>query len=256
MSNINNAIALMPENASPFVKAKYQGETVKYESITDIIKIMQLGMNLLGHYDQAGNSSVLKIVAENTIKMILSNYKPLTVQELQLAIEKGCRGEYELKKGSLRVLNVENINFWIKSLYADETRKIAINYYHALLNAPKAVPTLEQQEQTIKNACISAYEDFKKDNTLPLTYRVIYDYLWKYFKIKWSAEEINEIVKVATENYERELKIKKLGRELTKNQFEAALENKQSLDNEMKKVALLYYFKKLKNNNEEITFNK
>jgi|ERR1700751_476496 len=254
MSNINNAIALLPESASPFVKAKYQGETVKYESITDIIKIMQLGMNLLGHYDQAGNSSVLKIVAENTIKMILSNYKPLTIQELQLAIEKGCRGEYELKKGSLRVLNVENINFWIKSLYADETRKIAINYYHTLLNAPKAVPTPEEKDLIFKNACLAAYEDFKKDGTMPLTYRVIYDYLKTALKIEWTETERAEIKKVAKENYERELKIKKIGGELTKIQFESALENKKSLDNEMKKVALLYYFRKVKNSKQEIKF--
>jgi hypothetical protein len=252
---MSQEIALMPPNASPFVRAKYQSENLHSNTIDVVVGIMQDSMNILGHHEKATDNDVLTIIAENTIKLVLSNFKTLTIDELRLALEKGCNGTYKLpRKEGLRTLNIENIHFWIKSYYADDTRRIALNYYQHLLSMPKSVPTPEQQEETIKNACLAAYEDFKQGGKVPFTYRVIYDYLKKALNIKWAPDEVIEIKKVANENYERDLKVKKLGREITKNQFDAAIENKKSLELEMKKVALLYYFRKIKNNKQEIDF--
>lgn len=260
MSNlpvVKSPIDLLPIQALPYVKAKIEGEPFVFpQSIEKVKEIILKGINFYGHYEQGAKADVIQFLAESTITLVLKDFKHLTVQELGLAVENGTKGNYEIKKNGLRTVNIENINLWIKSYIADESRKAAMGYYNLLLNQStlKTEPTPEEKEKQLKKACIDAYVEFKHDGTITLISRIVYDYLKDKLKIEWSPEERIKIRAEATENYERELKLKKLGREITKNQFEAALENKKSLDNEMKKVALLYYFKKIKNNKQEIEF--
>jgi len=249
------AIELLPKECVLYVSARFETEVISKLPVNKanevVLSLITLCLQEAGVKD-ATDANVKVFLTQRTLEDCQKKFKQITVGELQIALNEGVRGAY----GKYMGINVATINGWIKSFYDCETRKISLNYFNALLDTQKEKPepTPEEKEKIFQRACIEAYDDFKNKGVMPFTFRVIYKYLKEKLKIEWTNEERQQIKDEATKNFEYELKAKKASREISKNQFEAALGEKKNLELEMVRVALLHYFRKLKNSNKEIIF--
>jgi hypothetical protein len=249
-------IDLLPENAQPFLRAMYQTEIISKLSQSQanevVLSLITICLQEAGLKD-AQDAKVKVFLTERLLQDLRGiKFKHLTVGELKIVLSEGVRGTY----GQFMGINITTIHNWIKSFYEDERRKKSLIYYNKLLSMQigKPQPTPEEMEKTLQAGCISAYEDFKKGEETKIP-KVIYDYLWKYFNIEWSREERLQIKEQAKMNFKSELTRKKFNREITTAQYVNILNSGNSLDIEMKKVALKKYFEKLQSENKQLIFN-
>lgn len=248
------AIDLLPDNSRLYVSAKHESEVISKLEVGKanevILSLITICLQDAGAKD-AADTKVKVFLTERLLSECKSKFATLTTGELQIALNEGVRGNY----GQFMGINVATIHNWIKSYYADEARKISLNYFNHLLTMQndKPEPSPEEKKLIIQRGCIQAYEDFKRGEQT-LIPKIIYDYLKEYFKIDWTREERFKIKEDATNRFESELKLKKVSREITKTQYENILKSGNTLDIEMKRTALKYYFRKLKESGKEIIF--
>lgn len=230
-----SAIEAMPEQAKRFIVAKFSEVKASELPINQMeAEIAKLITNILADagFKSSTDDSVIIHLSTRLSEDARSRYKHLTLSEIKMALNSGVRGDY----GQFMGINVTTINNWIKAFETCELRKMAMIDYNTRLSAPtqKPEPTPEEIENILKTACNKAYEDFKKDGSLPYSCGAIYDYFKKNKGIVWTKEERAQIEKEAEVAYKGKLK------EKGKAEF-----SENGLKAEKKRVALKFYFNKL-----------
>jgi hypothetical protein len=248
-------ISLLPDAEQVIVKAKFaEPKAVDLKPNDAQNKIATLITNLLADagYNDSKDEHVIIHLTTRVYEDMLTRYKHLTLGELKIALNEGVRGNYSEFKG----INITTISFWIKSFEASEYRKNSLLHFNKLLGlqTPRPQPSEAEKETLLQKACADAYNDFLAGKDFTLIAKTIYDYLKAKHNIVWSDAERIEIKNIAADNYERSLLLKKRARQITYQQFEIALKGQPNLNLEMKRVALLFYFKRLREEGRGLGF--
>lgn len=248
-------INLLPQFEQVLVRAKFeQPKAIDLNDKDARVEIATLITNLLvdAGYNDSKKKNIIIHLATRVYEDMITRYKHLTLGELKIALNEGVRGNY----GEFKGINITTISFWIKSFEASEYRKNSLQHFNKLvgMQTPRPQPTEAEKEKLLQKACTDAYNDFLHGKDFTLIAKVIYDYLKAKHKIVWSDAERAEIKKQAAQNYEQQLLAKKRSQQITAQQFEIALKGKPTLVLEQKRTALLYYFKRLKNEGRGIGF--
>jgi hypothetical protein len=242
-SNYQRAISQMPLQYAELILARFEGikiTEIPYEESVILVKSKIVNcIRSIGHYAEANDEGVLNFLTKNLISEIIKNRKNLTDKELDLILINGAKGQYKRKKDEFIACNLLSINLWIDSYFDDTLRKMALIDFNTRLSldVPKKELTDQEIENIIKNGCITAYEGFLKDGSLPYSTKPIYDRLKKEFNIVWSDEERTQINKEAELIYKSKLK----------SEFKKVGETEEGLKLVKIKTALKYYFNKIKN---------
>jgi len=248
-------ISLLPDFEQVLVRAKFAepkaNDLSPYLAQAEVAKLIT---NLLtdAGYNDSKDEHVIMHLTTRMYEDMITRYKHLTLGELKIALNEGVRGNY----GDFKGINITTISFWIKSFEASDYRKNSLQHFNKLvgMQTPRPQPTAAEKETLLQKACTDAYNDFLLGKDFTLIAKTIYDYLKAKHNIVWSDAERLEIKKVAAQNYEQQLLTKKRNQQITHQQFEIALKGKPTLALEMKRTALLYYFKKLKEEGRGIGF--
>lgn len=248
-------ISLLPNFEQVVVRAKFaEPKAVDLDPNDAQAEIAKLIVNLLvdAGYKDSKKQNVIMHLTTRMYEDMVTRYKHLTLGELKIALNEGVRGNY----GEFKGINITTISFWIKSFEASEYRKTSLQHFNKLvgLQTPRPQPTEAEKETLLQKACADAYTDFLAGRPFTLIAKTIYDYLKTKHNITWTDAERAQIKKQATANYEQQLLAKKRSQQITYQQFEIALQQKPTLALEMKRVALLFYFKKLKDEGRGLGF--
>jgi hypothetical protein len=248
-------VNLMPQFEQVIVRAKFEkpkaADLPRKDAKKEIAKLLT---NLLvdAGYTDSQDEKIIIHLTNSLYEDMTTRHKHLTLGELKIALNEGVRGNY----GEFKGINITTISFWIKSFEASEYRKNSLQHFNKLvgLQTPRPQPTAAEKETLLQKACTDAYADFLAGKDFTLIAKTIYDYLKAKHQIVWTDAERTQIKKTAAQNYEQQLHAKKRSQQITYQQFEIALKQKPTLALEQKRTALLYYFKKLKEEGKQIKF--
>jgi len=245
----------MPDFEQVIIRAKFEKpkatDLLRKDAKKEIVKLLT---NLLvdAGYTDSQDEKIIIHLTNSLYEDMITRYKHLTLGELKIAMNEGVRNTY----GEFNGINITTISHWIKSFEASEYRKNSLQHFNKLvgMQTPRPQPTAAQKETLLQKACADAYADFLAGKDFTLIAKTIYDYLKAKHQITWTDAERTEIKKTAAKNYEQQLLTKKRSQQITQQQFEIALQQKPTLALEMKRTALLYYFKKLKKEGRGLGF--
>jgi|GEM_PF-2526406 len=248
-------INLLPDVEQVIIRAKFENPKAADLPRKDAKKeIAKLITNLLVNagYTDSQNKNVIIHLSNSLYDDMLTRYKHLTLGELKIALNEGVRGNF----GDFKGINITTISFWIKSFESSEYRKNSLQHFNKLvgMQTPRPQPTAAEKETLLQKACTDAYADFLAGKDFTLIAKTIYDYLKAKHNIVWTDAERTQIKKTAAQNYEQQLLTKKRSQQITYQQFEIALKQKPTLVLGQKRTALLYYFKKLKEEGRGLGF--
>lgn len=249
-------INLLPEPEQLIVRAKF--ETLKATNVPmreGKKEIAKLLLNLLVDAGYANDSQNEKIIINLTNSLytdMITRYKHFSLGELKLALNDGVRGEF----GDFVGINITTINHWLRMYQQCPQRQTALQHFNKLLGqqTPKPPPCPATTEKLLQQAAANAYADFLADKPFTLIAKTIYNYLKAKNNITWTDAEKTEITKQATQNYHQQLQTKKRNRQITAHQFDLALKGPPNLNLEIKRVALAWYFRKLRDEGRRVIF--
>lgn len=175
------------------------------------------------------------------IKKELLNFKNLRKNELEIAFNKGVRGEY----GEYFGISLVTFFKWIKSYCDSQERANNITTYYKSLNAVK-YPSKEQKEAIIKKGIADEFEAYRS-NKRSLLLASSYDYLCKISVISYEKDDKLNFIEKAKEKLKNENDFKNASNFADRNrmkQLVAAIENKNNpeLINEAKRIALADFY--------------
>lgn len=260
----NKALDSLKIGSEPYliVKARVQGQLIvsmhQNTLVALIVSVVVDSIKKLGHYkllDEKPESA--QHIAENVIKIIFAKFRNLTVEEFKIIMDYGVNGRFK-RKGQLDMVSVVYIQKWIfayknsdfiKNAFIDFNKKITE------LDAEKPDPTKEEQCLVIEKMSYKAWEDFKKDGSMPFAgAHIIYKFFKSKNKIQWTQAEKDSMTAQAEKNILEGYKKDKIGRKIKKVEFEnlvADMGESKKLYMEKLRLALYKYFTKCKQ--EKIT---
>lgn len=174
------AIGMVPVQLQKYLVAKFNTVIKNYDDYDlerGIKNIVIVSFAELGIKD-AGDEKVVTFLRETLFKDFRApKFEHITLEEIKLFISNGIRGEYPTFNGMMNTLNVQNIHFWIKCGMASKDREVALKEFNRTLDAAQKENNVEVPPEYYRTASIAAFDDYKKDGTLPFFPHVIYDYL-------------------------------------------------------------------------------
>ena len=200
----------------------------------------QLSLLITQIYNLSGIKGELnQIQAQDVLKMILTQFKELSLNEIYKAFELERYGSYAKETDHYQLFNAQYVSSILKK-YKNWKRQIKKTHNIETLK-PVEIPTVtkEEQKKILDSGVIRLYNEFCINKIVPFGNTHIYDYLLEIGNIeKPTGEYRNEIIKRAKKN------INKYNSERLKG-FKNAIENNNTkLINECKRIALQDYLKK------------
>lgn len=248
----------LPQIAQGIVRAKVASKTIpdmfKDDAVVTVNLVSMIiadGIKTLGHWNQLEQSRVLEFMQEKMITLLMGKYNRVTIHEFKLSVEKLCTGEYKKKSSDVIVVSVESMCYAIDCFLIEEFRKMALADFNIRLmiesNKPKIVLTEEDKLSIVRDGCNKAWEQFKKDGTLPLKCCPYYDEIKRVHNITWTTDEYAKIKQEATEIYNQKIIAEKRSGNLNKAQFNLKLkEQKDGVLIECKRICLRILFERSK----------
>lgn len=267
IANINGFSALeveamqkVNEYLKPYIQAKNEKKIIhsdKLETLTKLYAIIVKTIELSGENKKYNlDNQQLKNVTGFVYDLVLEQYKGATLSELDLAFNKGLIGEY----GETIGFGVITFSKWIKGYMTSIKREQAIKEWHKF-----QIPTTEKPITKMfeKNMEIANYffeicepkiaERFDtivnyEDNIMHLP--SIYDFLFENFKISFSDESRDILIKKAKVKYHEYIKKSGLKKYDPKGYEQiinsVIFENNKTFDYYLKTQALIFLTLKLK----------
>jgi len=212
----NTAIKKLPVMYQEFVRAKINNLPI--QAITNYDLETALKNIILVSYQELGLRDSVDSQVATFLRQTLFNdfrkppYSNATVQEIQLFVSKGLRGDYGTFKGQLNVINVQNIHHWVKAGLADKTRIAAMEEFNRKLDEQlkSSVPVKLTKEALLASAK-GAFKDYKESGKLPFVPHAIYDTIKELSGLKTliNSSEWPAIQQEAKANLEKRHKSKR-----------------------------------------------
>jgi len=242
-----NAIDLLPANAQVVVRARFESpiisEMPKAQALVEIMNLISLCIAESGQRVQ-NEAQAKAFLTERVYEDCCTHFKQVRLNELKIALNEGVRGNY----GQYMGINITTINKWIKEFLVSEYRKTSLDYFNLLLTQQKAKvePTPEERTKMLKNSCDEAYGAFLREGEMSGIASTLYIFMKKELNIKWTGLERKEIEDAANREFKMRL--------MEEGKFKIN-EGGDKLTTIQRKIALKYYFIKLKNNGRTSVFD-
>lgn len=187
-------------------------------------------------------------------KELQDYFSSLTLDEVELAIFKGLRGEY----GQYYGINQVELSKFAKAYKKGFERAVALEKqrkYKEKMSQPQELPEEEKQKIFYASA-LRKFSDYKKTKTFFDAGSVTYDYLARLKIIDYSEEERSAFKIQAKKNLEEDVKQKVSQNTLSSIQVMDYLKNITNKSvlvvSEAKRIALAQYFEKLISSNTQL----
>lgn len=141
------------------------------------------------------------------IQSITYKNKSLTLEDVQIAIEKGAKGEYTYKD-EVTMVSPNHVYTWVKRYLNEkaELNKIQRNHEIKLEKDKQPKPTPEELKKRIIQTTIEAYEDYQKKGRYYDMGSLLYDFLTEHKIINLTEDQKEIIRQQAKKQLEREAK--------------------------------------------------
>lgn len=240
----NEQISKVSVQLQPFIKAKF-GTPINKIGVDSLyfmtLDLIQTTLIESGVKDQADKTVINFLTTTIHRDVQGAKFNHLSFEDIKLSLHLGVRKEY----GDYMGVNIQTIHSWIKSYLKDKNRELAV------LEFNKSIPTSEKpivytNEFYIK-AAKSAFEDYKNNGIMPISGACagIYDRIKDKLKVKTliKKEDWQKVLNEAKEAYSLKMNPPKIGKkETVKLDFDIS---NRSLEFEVKKIGLKYYFDEL-----------
>jgi hypothetical protein len=268
----NSAISTLQPVHQQFMVAKFKKPIKDYDDYTLEKGIKNL---ILVSYAELGlkvdpEDKVVTFLIETLLKDLRRHkYEHITLEEIQLFISLGLRGELGTFNGQMNTLNVQNLNWWIKKGIESEDRKNAIREFNAKLSKEQTpvIPTI-QKVMFSKQACVDAFVMYRDKGVLQFCafayYDIINDLIGEPYKGQYEKTLVHDedarklIVSECKESIEKDFMPQKIRAEKAGNLNEseaimgAILGDHGHLLRRMKAAFLKYYFDQLIKEGKEL----
>lgn len=197
------------------------------------------------------DDELLDFTVSELQKDVSTRYKALTLQEVDIALTNGVKGDY----GEYYGLNIRSFNKFLNEYTFSEERMRAIEARMTRVApgkqlAAKGSITREENERIAYNNALDLFESYKKTNECLDHGNVVYNHLDRLGLIKFNTDEKWEMFNRAKKWRDKERET--LGRTSTiSNLVEQQLEDDITVIL-AKKIALKRYFANLARNNVEL----
>lgn len=125
------------------------------------------------------------------VRTRLAGYR---VNELPVAIERGCLGEF----GEFMGLNKKSYIQFLNGYKDSQDRLITLSEIKKLQELPKPIPSMEEQFNTAKYNVLQAFEAHKIDQPQERLGAIVYDFLRQINLCEYSTEVRAQVYKDAT----------------------------------------------------------
>lgn len=255
----NTAVQNIPVQLKKFVEAKFK-PTIKsysdYDLERGIKNIIIISFTELGIKD-AGEDKITTFLCETLLRDLrAAKFEHITLEEIQLFISNGIRGEYGSFNNQMNTINIQNLHWWIRKGMESVERKNALDAFNKELDKinKSGKPVFYTPEQ-FKKLAIEAFNDYKNSGKMPYVPHVIYDTIKESLNVKSliNQEDWPYIQAEGIEEYKRKYTFGKREHELKKiiENLDLSKDNK-ALSFATKGVALKHYFDKLIAEGKEI----
>ena len=172
------------------------------DAIAEIIAI--LGTTYFETGQTPESEQVLKLLANSLFNEVQTYFSTLTIAEVKLCFQKGCRKEY----GDFYGLNVSTFHGWMKNYSQSQAR---MNAKKETQKTPELPVSKTEIEEMWRKATVRQFEEFKKTGVLNVHMPgMLYDKLEELGLITLSKAEKVKIYEQATEAVKQELQAKRL----------------------------------------------
>lgn len=241
----NKAITELPVMYQEFVRAKINHPSIQAVSNYDLE--VALKNIILISYAELGLKDSVDSQAATFIRQTIFNdfkkapYSSATVQEIQLFVSKGLRGDYGTFKGQLNVINVQNIHHWVKAGLTDKTRQMAMEEFNRKLDEQlKSDTPIKLTKEALLASAKGAFKDYKESGKLPFVPHAIYDTIKELAGLKTliKSGEWPAIQEAAKENLKKRHKSKRGEKSVS----EILNMESRTFEFEVKKIGLQRFF--------------
>lgn len=148
---------------------------------------------------------IMNALATELQKDVLTRFKGLTLQEIDLAITNGIKGDY----GEYYGINIRSFNQFLSAYTFSEERGKALEARMTRVAPEKQLSakgtiTREEIQRTAYNNALDLFEVYKQTKESPDHGNVVYNYLDKLGLIKFDAKEKWEMMSEAKKAREKE----------------------------------------------------
>jgi hypothetical protein len=188
----NKAISEIPAAYQELIRAKINHPAISsmgdYElevSLKNIVMVSYAEMGLKDSVDTQTATFLRQTLMKDFKRIPFCN---ATVQEIELFISRGLRGEYGTFKGQLNVINVQNIHHWVRSGLTSKDRELAMKEFNKKLQEQETVQLTEEQKfEILKAGARKRFLDYKEGGNLGIGAYVIYDTINKIKGVETST---------------------------------------------------------------------
>lgn len=155
------------------------------------------------------DEDLLKFTVSELQKDISTRFKSLTLQEVEIALINGVKGDY----GEYYGLNIKSFNKFLNDYSFSNERVRAIEETRNRIDGSKQIEakgtiTHEEIQRTAYENALALFDIYKQTKECPDHGNVVYNYLDKLGLIKFSSMEKWEMVNEAKKERERDRKEK------------------------------------------------
>ena len=148
---------------------------------------------------------ILDFIVSELQKDVLTRFKGLTLQEIEIALTNGVKGDY----GEYYGLNIKSFNKFLNEYTFSEERGKALEARMTRVAPEKQLPakgtiTREEIQRTAYNNALDIFEVYKQTKECPDHGNIVYNYLDKLGLIKFDAKEKWEMMSEAKKTREKE----------------------------------------------------
>lgn len=171
-------------------------KAIELKDATEALKVI-IGRIYI-HAGQYLSDEDLPIVANLLNTDILRDFRYLTIQEVQLAMENGVREQY----GAYYGLNLVTFNRWLTKYMESSKRIEAIKANIPVRNNLKIAA-----EYDLKEKSLIYFTKYQKEKSIGMFCSNVYDYLQSNGYVNQSKKLKNKAMKEAEESYVKEMKM-------------------------------------------------
>jgi len=209
----SETIALIEEkcNLTPvqFLKSNLDNTKIRYRTTEPDIK-MVIGLMIIKIGTLSGmKNQIDSLIAQDILKMIFSQYKELTIEEIYKAFELERYGAYEDKTEHFQLIDADYVAKILKK-YKIWKQNIKMQHNITADTLKLEAMTESQKETIIQNGVNRFYEEYKKNKTIQDPSEYIFDHLASKGYIKYNSnnpvllEYYQQHLKKAKEELEKE----------------------------------------------------
>lgn len=255
MSNLTlsekSAFDKLPASLRDFTVARVETpfkELNKYQQTAGALEVISGAyIDLNTKFKNAEEESDVKTFqTQFLIKELSGQYGSLTLSEIKRAFYMGVRNEFNTEKEQWYSMCPATYHFFLKKYYNLPQRAEGMKQYLELVKGENKIElSPEEKKAKDKKALIWYFGEYKKNGKLGSGSYAMYQSLWDFGFLKFSAEERKEIREKVESEYTKVLELSRKKQRISANQLAELLltfDTNPTLKGNLRKEALKRYF--------------